>query len=113
MKYLVTMEMMEPVLPAILASPQQTVQHIEQVLKQHEALTKLEAEKKILAVGGPVGKRADVFVVDVASEEELNELLMGLPNFAKMNVDVTPLLDFKVADAKIRQNLERLKAALK
>ena len=113
MKYLVTMEMIESVLSAILASPQQTVQHVEQVIKQHEALIKLKAENKVIAGGAPIGKKADVFIVDAASDEELNDLLMGLPNFSKMNVDVTPLLEFEGQDAKIRQNLERLKATLK
>lgn len=113
MKYLVTMEMMESVLTNILASPQQTVQHVEQVLKQHEALMKLEAEKKILIVGTPVGKKAGMFIVDTPSIEEVNDLIMSLPNHAKMNVDVIPLVDFRVQDTKIRQNLEHLKTTLK
>lgn len=109
MKYLVTMEMAEAVLSTILASPQQTEQHGEQVLKQHEVLMNLEAEKKILAGGAPIGRKADVFIADVASEKELNNLLMGLPNYAKMNVDVTPLMDFETLDVQIRQKFERLK----
>ena len=113
MKYLVTIEMIESLLSDIFASPQKTLQHLEQVLKQHETLMKLETEKKILAGGAPIGKKGDVFIVDAASGEELNDLLMSLPNSAKMNVDVTPLLDFESQDAKIRQNLERLKTILK
>ena len=113
MKYLATMEMIESVLANILASPQQAVQHVEQVLKQHEALIKLEMEKKIQIVGTPVGKKVDMFIVDTPSVEELNELIMSLPIYAKMNVEVTPLVDFKVQDVKIRQSLEHLKETQK
>ena len=109
MKYLVTMEMMESALSNLLGSPQQMAQHIEQLLNQHEALIKLETEKKVLAPGSPIGKKADLFIADVASDEELNDLIMSLPLFVKMNVEVTPLVDFKVQDEKIRQNLERFK----
>lgn len=114
MKYLVTMELVETALPAILASPQATVQHIEQrVIPTHEALMKLEAERKILAGGALVGRRANAFIVEAASNEELSRLLMSLPLSPMMKVEVTPLQSFEDIAAQVRQNLERLKAALK
>lgn len=70
----------------------------------------MEGEKKILAGGGPVGKRATVFIIDAASNEELNQLLVSLPMWNMMEVDVTPLRSFEDGSKQTRQSLERLKA---
>jgi len=108
------MELVETALPALLASPQATVQHIEQrVIPTHETLMKLETERKIPAGGALVGRRAHAFIVEAASNEELSRLLMSLPLSPMMKVEVTPLQSFEDSAAQVRQNLERLKAALK
>ena len=110
MRCLVTMETIETGIPR---SPKETVQHLEQrVLPDHEARMKLEAEKKILAGGAPVGKRGNVFIVEVASNEELSRLLQSLPLWSLQKVDVTPLQRFEDRAAQDRQLLERLKTAL-
>ena len=93
-------------------SPDQIIPYMENmVIPNHEALTKLEAEKKILAGGCLVGKRANVFIVEVASNEELHQLLMSLPMFALLETDVVPLTSVEDCCAQIRQNLERRKGA--
>lgn len=109
MRYLVTMDTIDTATPS---SPDQIISFMENmVIPNHEALTKLEAEKKILAVGCLVGKRANVLIVEAASNEELHQLLMSLPMFAMLEIDVTPLTSVEDCCAQIRQNLERRKAA--
>ena len=74
-------------------------------------MTKLEAEKKILAQGCVAGSRANVLIVEASSNEELHQLLMSLPMFAMTEIYVTPLTTVEHCCASIRQNLERLKTA--
>ncbi|MFC2032833.1 muconolactone Delta-isomerase family protein [Chloroflexota bacterium] len=109
MKYLISMKVIESAYPR---SPDQLVPFLEQVaIPFLEALKTLEAEKKILAGGGLVGKRASVFIIEAASNEELDQLLVRLPTWSIMEVDVTPLRSFKDRAKETRQGLERLKAA--
>lgn len=110
MKYLVTTEMMEERVPG---DPRQLVQHVEQVIGRHEAMVQLVKEKKVLAGGGAVGQKMDGFIVDVASNKELNDLLMSLPLHHVMQVEVIPLADYEDLVTKERQNVERLQAAPK
>lgn len=111
MRYLVTMEPVEEAIPR--GVPQEFVRYGEQVvLPSEEACAKLEAEKKILAGGVVAGARGAAFIVEAASNEELSRLLMSLPWWGFMKVDVTPLEGFEERAAQVRQLLERLKAAL-
>jgi muconolactone delta-isomerase len=61
------------------------------VLPSFEQLMKLEKEKKIVAGGLPVGERAFVFVVEAASNEELDRMLRKLPMWPMMEWEVTAL----------------------
>ena len=61
--------------PGPMLPPQQLVQMIEKlVLPSFEALAKLEEQKKVLAGGIVAGARAGAFIVEVASNTELNQL---------------------------------------
>ena len=107
MQYLVTMETIDAAMPS---SPDQIIPFMENmVIPNHEALTKLQAEKKILAGGCLVGKRANVFIAEAASNEELHQLLMSLPMFAMLETEVTPLTSVEDCCSQIHQNLERRK----
>jgi hypothetical protein len=76
-RYLVTGEYVDP---GPLLPPQQLGQIVEQmVIPSFEALAKLEEQKKILGGGIVSGGRAGAFIVDVASNQELNRLLQSLP----------------------------------
>ncbi len=109
MRYLVTMKTINTAMPP---SPDQIIPYLEHmVIPHHEALAKLEAEKKILAGGCLVGQRANVLIAEAASNEELHQLLMSLPMFAMMETDVTPLTSVEDCCANIRQSLEHFKAA--
>ncbi len=107
MKYLVTMELIGTP-PA--ASPEELVQHLKQrIIPTHEALMKLEADKKILAGGDMSGRRGTVIIIEAASNDEVTKLLMTLPMWALMKVDVTPLENFEDRQARHRELLERFK----
>ena len=109
MLYLVTMESLETGLLPL----QQNAQIIERaIIPGLEAVTKLEAEKKILAGGVFVGARSGVVIIEAASNEELGELLQSLPFRGVMKIDVTPLESMEYRLSLARKNLEQLKAAL-
>ncbi len=109
MRYLVTMKTIDTAMPP---SPDQMVQFMgNMVIPHHEALTKLEVEKKILAQGCVVGSRANVLIADAVSNEELHQLLMSLPMFGMSEIDVTPLTSVEDCCTNIRQILEHLKEA--
>lgn len=109
MLYLVTMESLEMgMLPA-----QQQVQMIEHlVIPSVEAMTKLEAEKKVLAGGVIAGTRNGVAIIEAASNEELGKLLLSLPFWGIAKVDVTPLESWESRLLLTRKSLEQLKATL-
>lgn len=106
MMYLVTLEL----IGGAPSSPQDMVQHLEQrIIPTHEALMKLQAEKVILAGGDMSGRRGAAFIVNVASNEELSKLLMSLPLWALMKVEVTPLENFEERQARHREFLNHMK----
>lgn len=76
-------------------------------------MLKLEAEKKILAGGDLSGRRGMAFIADAASNEELTQLLGSIPEWSLLKVEVTPLDNTEKRLAQVRQDLERLKAAMK
>ena len=51
----------------------------EQVMTSIEILAKLEAEGKILAGGLPSTQRRHVFIIEAESNDEVTELIQGLP----------------------------------
>jgi hypothetical protein len=90
------------------ASPQELAQHIEQiVIPMHE---KLDTDEKILSGGIVAGARIITFIVDAASHDELDRLLMSLPGWGLMDVSVTPLQSFRDRIIISRQMAERLKS---
>ncbi len=77
------------------ASPEEAVRVLEQlVLPGFDALIRLEADKKILAGGLPVGERAVAFIVEASSHDEVDRLLRGLPLWGVLEWKVTPLESF-------------------
>lgn len=79
------------------------------VLPTFEAFSQLEAEKKILAGGLPVGERAFIFIVEAASNSEIDILLRRLPAWGILEWTVTPLQSFEERAAEDRAFLDRLK----
>ncbi len=92
------------------ASPRETLEVLEKgILPTFDAFMKLEAEKKIVAGGLPVGDRTFVFIVDAASNEELDELLRSIPSWGVLKWHVTPLQSFAGRAAHERDVVKQFK----
>jgi hypothetical protein len=108
-RYLVTAEYVDP---GPLLPPQQLAQMIEKlVLPSFDALAKLEEQKKVLG-GITAGARAGAFVVDAATNTELNQMLQELPFWGICKWTVTPLQTFRERGADEKKAVERMKASL-
>ncbi len=79
------------------------------VLPGFEALKKLESENTILAGGVPVSERAVVFIIDVSSNEELDQILRALPFWNILEWQVTPLQSFEGRAFQERRMVQQLK----
>jgi hypothetical protein len=72
------------------ATPEQAIEVLEKgILPTFDALMNLEADKKIVAGGLPVGDRALVFILEAASHEEADQLLRDLPAWGVLKWAVT------------------------
>ncbi|MBI3926542.1 MAG: hypothetical protein HY319_13460 [Armatimonadetes bacterium] len=74
---------------------------------------KLEETRKSGKLQGGLitGKRALAFVMEAASIEELDAYIQGLPLWAMMDVDVSPLTPFESrakADARLAEQMKAL-----
>ena len=72
-------------------------------------LIKLEKSRKILAGGLPVGDRAFVFILEAASNEEVDQMLRNIPMWGSLDWEVTPLQSFSGRAAQERGFLKGLK----
>lgn len=109
MQYLVTMEFVEP---GPLFSAQQLGQMVEQsILPSFDLLAGLKAEGKVVAGGVLAGTRTTTFIVEAASNDELDQLVEGIPFWGVMKTTIAPLQDFAKRAANDRALLERIKSA--
>jgi hypothetical protein len=91
--YLVTMNLnrTDPLLPV-----DQLTQFIRgAVLPSVESLTRLQAQGKVVSGGYPIGSPAIVLLVDAASEEELYEILEGLPIWEQVEAETRRMQGFE------------------
>jgi muconolactone delta-isomerase len=108
MQFLVTMEYVEP---GPLFSSQQLGQMVEQtVLPSFDLLAELTADGKIVAGGVLAGTRTATFIVETASNDELDQLLEGIPFWGVMKTSVAPLQEFAKRAANDRALLQRIKS---
>lgn len=84
----------------------------EVVLPSFDRLIKLEASKKIVAGGLPVGERTFVFVVEAASNDAVDEMLRDIPMWGTLQWEVTPLQTFKGRAEKERRFVKALRKTL-
>ncbi len=99
MQYLVNMEFVEP--GPLLSREQLAPVALNQTIPTTEKLIELSSKGKIKGGGVVAGGRAFLFIVDVASNDELDKLIQGLPAWSVMTTDVTPLQDF---EKRLEQN---------
>ena len=91
-------------------SPQEAVEVLEKgILPTFEVLLKLEAQKKIVAGGLPVGDRTFIFITEASSNGELDEMLRNLPAWGVLEWEVTPLQTFEGRAAQERAAVKQLK----
>ena len=62
------------------------------VVSTWEVIKQLENDGKVLAGGALIGQRAGLVIADVASNEELAEMLNRLPLSAYLEWEVSPLI---------------------
>ncbi len=109
MQYLVTMEFVEP--GALLAPQQVPTLYRSTIFPTQEAWARMESEGKIH--GGIVaGARKAVFMLEADSNEEVNQILQGMPAWGVLKVEVTPLLSFETRREHEEQALQQLEASL-
>jgi hypothetical protein len=95
-------------------SPQEAVTVLEKgILPTFEMLMKLEAKKKIVAGGLPVGERALAFILEASSHDEVDRILRDLPAWGVLQWKVTPLQSFKGRSIKEHRVVKELKKQLK
>jgi muconolactone delta-isomerase len=83
------------------------------VLPSFNNILQLEKKKKIVAGGLPVGDRAFVFIAEAKSNDELDNMLRGLPMWGSLDWEVTPLQTFSARAKQERQAVREHKRALK
>jgi hypothetical protein len=59
------------------------------------ALTKLQAQGKLIYGGCPIGRPAIVLLVEAHSKKELYEILEGLPLWEQVEVEVRRMWDYE------------------
>ncbi|MCH7835656.1 MAG: hypothetical protein IH864_02190 [Chloroflexi bacterium] len=77
-------------LPDVPPVPRET--WLGMVVSTWEVIKQLENDGKVLAGGALIGKRAGLVIADVASNEELSEMLNRLPLSAYLDWEVSPLV---------------------
>jgi len=104
MQYLVTMEFIEP---GPLMTPQQLAPVAEnQAVPTLETCINLQAEGKIRGGGVVAGGRSFVFIADVPTNDELDQLLQSIPAWLITKANVVPLQDF---EKRLEQNKKYVK----
>ena len=96
------------------ATPEEALRLLENVvLPSLDALSRLQAEKRILAGGLKVGERAFVFVAEAESNEKLDRMLREIPFWGMVKWEVTPLESFETRATEERAMTAQLKGAKK
>jgi hypothetical protein len=104
----------EYVEPGPLLPPQQVAQIIEQVvLPSCEALAKLQDQKKIVAGGIYAGDKKGCFILDAASNDEVNRILQALPFWGLLRWTIVPMQGFRERAADERKAVETMKGMIK
>ena len=95
-------------------TPEAAIALLENMVIPHfEYLMKLEREGKILAGGLPVGDRAFVFIIEAATNDEVDRLVRDMPGWPLLEWKVTPLQSVAARADMERQVAQDLKAALR
>jgi muconolactone delta-isomerase len=93
-------------------SSQQALELLEGTVIPHfDYMIRLRAEGKLLAGGLPVGDRAFVGIIEVASNDEADRIVRDMPLWGAMQWKVTPLQSVEGRKAMEQAAVQSLKAA--
>ena len=96
------------------AFPEEAVEVLQDtVIPTFKELIELEKRNMIIAGGLPVGDRTFVFIAEAKSNDELDQMLRGLPMWGELEWEVTPLQTFSGRAKQERQAVRELKRNLK
>ena len=104
-QYQVTMNLLKA--DSLLDIGQLTQFVTEAILPSLEALKDLQSRGKVLAGGHPVGQRYIVLFMEAESEEEVHELLEGLPLSELGDTYVTVLKSFEELQNPAKKSARR------
>lgn len=95
-------------------SPEEALEVLDKrIIPAFDALLKLEADKKIVAGGLPVGERSLVFILEASSNDEVDQLLRDIPIWGRVEWKVTPLQSIKGRAMMERNVVQKLKNMIK
>ncbi|HVU36391.1 MAG TPA: hypothetical protein VHE61_23335 [Opitutaceae bacterium] len=98
---------------ATVPTPQEGIAFTERfVLPTIEACERHAAEGRIVAGGPTLAGLSFAFVARVATPQELERLVSGLPIWPRAQTTVTPLGSFSERGANVRQRLAAIKGSL-
>lgn len=93
------------------ASPEEVAGVLEQgILPLFDQLMELQADKKIVAGGLPLGSRTLYLIVEADSHDEVDRMLRDLPAWGVFSWKVTPLQSIRERADMERENLESIKS---
>src|SRR6266849_7903582 len=77
------------------STPEEALKVLEKgILPTFDSLLKLEAEKRIVAGGLPVGERKFIFILEASSNEEVEQILRDIAVWGVLKWQVIPLQSF-------------------
>jgi len=79
------------------------------ILPTFDKLTKLEKERRIIGGGVCAGRREISFIVEAKSNEEVGELIHGLPCWRYVSTRITPLESFEFRFEQDRKAIDNFK----
>jgi Muconolactone delta-isomerase len=95
-------------------SPQEEVAVLENgIFPTFDALLKLQADKKIVAGGIPVGERVLTLIFEASSTDELDRMLRAIPAWGVFDWKVTPLESIQGRSAIDHEAADRAKKRMK
>ena len=109
MQYAVTMKYVDPGPLLPMAQVMEMVENA--ILPSFDQLDQLLANKKVLAGGVVAGARAIRMIVEAASNEEVSDLLHGLPFWRLVKTKITPLESFSHRLQAERAMIQQMKQA--
>jgi muconolactone delta-isomerase len=83
------------------------------IIPSHEAMVKLQKDKKIIGGGIVAGARAGYMLFEADSNEEVTRMVQSIPFWGLLNWDVIPLESFEHRLQQDKMFIEQMKKGMK